>query len=314
MSEDDPPESPPDSITAVLKFGGEIVADRPLLLGVLRDVELLVRTGWRFVICHGGGPQAGALARRLGLETVKVGGRRVTDAATLQVMKYVLAGEVSIDVVAAAAGVGIRAVGVSGVSAGVVAARRRPPVPVSGGGAAPVDFGFVGDVERIDTSLLEHLWVGGFTPVLNTLGASEDPVREGESCEVYNINADTVASAVARALRADHLFLMTDVPGVLRDKNDPSTRIPRLRASEARKAIADEIIVGGMIPKVEDALRVLSGPGTAAGIGAVHILGASPGALEAAARSPGERGTVLVPDELDPDRTEPEPGARAPTA
>jgi acetylglutamate kinase len=304
MTEDDPPESPHRPITAVLKFGGEIVADRSALIGVLRDVAALVGTGWRFVICHGGGPQAGALARRLGLETVKVGGRRVTDASTLQVIKCVLAGEVSVDVVAAASGVGLRAVGVSGVSAGVVTARRRPPVPVSGGGSEPVDFGFVGDVERIDTRLLEHLWSGGYTPVLNTLGTSDGPPRDGEPCEVYNINADTVASTVARALDADHLFLVTDVPGVLRDKDDPSTRIPRLHASQALEAIAGGVIVGGMIPKVEDALRVLSGPGAAAGIGAVHILGAGPGALEAAARSPGERGTVLLPDaDADADRS-----------
>jgi acetylglutamate kinase len=296
MSEDDPPESSAASLTAVLKFGGEVVADRRALVAVLSDVAALVRSGWRFVICHGGGPQAGELARRLGLETVKVGGRRVTDASTLQIMKYVLAGEVSVDVVAAAAGVGLRAVGVSGVSSGIVTAVRRPPAVVSGGGSEPVDFGFVGDVERIDVALLEHLWAGGYTPVLNTLGVTASPAREGESCEVFNINADTVASAVAGALQADHLFLMTDVPGVLRDKDDPSTRIPRLFAAQARKAIADQVIVGGMIPKVEDALLVLSGKDGTGAIGAVHILGAMPGALEAAARTPGERGTVLLPD------------------
>jgi acetylglutamate kinase len=313
MSEDDPPESGPSSITAVLKFGGEVVAERSALGAVLRDVAALVCGGWRFVICHGGGPQAGALQRRLGLDVVKVGGRRVTDAATLQIMKYVLAGEVSVDVVAAAAAIGLRAVGVSGVSAGIVTAVRRPPVLVSGGGSEPVDFGFVGDVQRIDVGLLEHLWAGGYTPVLNTLGLAGRPVREGQPCEVFNINADTVASAVAGRLGADHLFLMTDVPGVLRDKDDPSTRIPRLYASQARAAIKDQIIVGGMIPKVEDALEVLSRDEGTGGIGAVHILGAAPGALEAAARSPGERGTVLLPDPVS-DRSLPSSGIRTPIA
>jgi acetylglutamate kinase len=313
MSEGGPSKSKLDATTAVLKFGGEVVADRAALLAVLEDVQALFGAGWRFVVCHGGGPQAGSLARRLGLETVKVGGRRVTDAATLQVMKYVLAGEVSVDVVAAATAVGLRAVGLSGVSAGVVTAVRRPPVVVSGGGPEPVDFGFVGDVARVDTGLLEHLWAGGYTPVLNTLGLTATPERDGESCGVYNINADTVASAVAEAIGADHLFLMTDVPGVLRDKDDPSTRIPRLHASQAREAIADRIIVGGMIPKVEDALDALAGAEGKGGIGAVHILGAAPGALEAAARSPGERGTVLLPD--DPvDRSVRTTGVRTRTA
>lgn len=315
MSEDDPPESRTAPMTAVLKFGGEVVADRSALVGVLRDVASLVRCGWRFVVCHGGGPQAGALQGRLGLDVVKVGGRRVTDEATLQIMKYVLAGEVSVDVVAAAASVGLRAVGLSGVSAGIVTARRRPPVVVSGGGRDPVDFGLVGDVERIDADLLEVLWAGGYTPVLNTLGIEASPTREGEPCEVFNINADTVASAVAGALGADHLFLMTDVPGVLRDKDDPSTRIPRLHASEAREAIAAQAIVGGMIPKVEDALHYLATDEGTGAIGAVHILGASPGALEGAARSPGERGTVLLPDEATraPGPSATDPRVRTPT-
>jgi len=269
--------------TAVLKFGGEVVADAPALAGVLADVASLVADGWRFVLCHGGGPQANALQERLGLVPRKVAGRRVTDLATLQVMKYVLAGELSVDVVAAGAAAGLRAVGVSGVSAGLVTARRRPPVVVAGAGAEPIDFGLVGDVVEIRGELLTHLWAGGYTPVVNTLGL--DPARG----EVYNINADTVSSAIAAALKVDHLFLMTGVPGVLRDKDDPTTRIPRLTATAARAAIADGVIVGGMIPKVEEALANI-----ALGIGAVHILGARAGVLQAEAGAPGSAGTVLL--------------------
>lgn len=273
---------------AVLKFGGEVIADASALAAVLADVAALTAAGWRFAICHGGGPQANALQERLGLQPRKVGGRRITDAATLQVMKYVLAGELSVDVVAAALAAGLgRAVGVSGVSAGLVTARRRPPARVSGGGDAPIDFGLVGDVVEIRTELIHHLWAGGFTPVINTLGV--DARAEGPACPVYNINADTVSSAIAGALRVDHLFLMTGVPGVLRDKDDPRTRIPRLTAADARAAIASGVIVGGMIPKVEEALANLE-----LGIGAVHILGASGGALQAEAAEPGRVGTVLV--------------------
>ncbi|KAA0214171.1 MAG: acetylglutamate kinase [Leptolyngbya sp. PLA3] len=276
--------------TAVLKFGGEVVADTMRLVVAMQEVGQLTDRGWRFVLCHGGNPQANALTARLGLEKKQVGGRRITDAPTLQLMKHVLAGECNVDVVAAAVGQGLRAVGISGVSAGLVTARRRPPKVMSGCGPEPIDFGFVGDVTNIDTSLIEHLWDGGYTPVLNTLGISEGPNESGV-CEVYNINADTVSSAVAASLRVDHLFLMTGVPGVLRDKDDMSTRIPRLTETEARQAIAGGVIVGGMIPKVEEALSNL-----AAGIGAVHVVGADAGAIVGEAAEPGSVGTVLLLD------------------
>ncbi len=276
------------ALRVVVKFGGEVVARRAELSGLLAEVAKLRRDGAAVVLCHGGGPQASALQQRLGVETVKVGGRRITDAATLQIMKCVLAGEVSIDVVAAALAAGVPAVGLSGVSAGLVTAHRRPPKRVSGGGEAPVDFGLVGDIDTIRTEVLEQLWRGGFVPVVNSLGVAAQ-AEPGQPCAVFNINADTVAAAIAAALRADHLLLVTDVPGVLRDREDPNSVIPSLTRSAARQAIADGIIAGGMIPKVEEALDNL-----AQGIGAVHILGA--GALHDAVRSPGARGTVLVED------------------
>lgn len=277
--------------TAVLKFGGEVVADTPRLVAVMAEVKALTDAGWRFVLCHGGNPQANALTAALGLEKKQVGGRRITDADTLRVMKQVLAGECNVDVVAAAAGRGLRAVGISGVSAGLVTAVRRPPKVMTGCGPDPVDFGFVGDVNEIRIGLIEHLWAGGYTPVLNTLGIAASPPGESEPSEVYNINADTVSSALAASLGAAHLFLMTGVPGVLRDKDDPSTRIDRLTETEARAAISKGVIVGGMIPKIEETLKNL-----ASGVGAVHILGAEPGALRAEAEAPGSRGTVLLPD------------------
>jgi len=272
---------------AVVKLGGEVVARRADLLALLEDVARLRNAGWQIVICHGGGPQASALQDRLGIATRKIAGRRVTDDATLQIMKQVLAGEVSVDLCAAAAAVAVPAVGISGVSAGLVTARRRGPKVVEGAGPDPVDFGLVGDVVRIESAVLEHLWAGGYVPVVNTLGiaAQADP---GSACDVYNINADTVAAAIGSALRVDHLFLVTDVPGVLRDVKDPSSRIPSLSRAEAEQAIADGIIAGGMIPKVTEALDNL-----ARGIGAVHIIGTSPRALDEAARAPGSRGTVL---------------------
>ncbi len=277
--------------TAVLKLGGEVVADADALAAVLADVAALTRAGWRLVICHGGGPQAGSLQRRLNLPTVKVGGRRVTDGPTLQVMKQVLAGEVSVDLVAAAVQAGLPAVGLSAVSCGLVTAHRRPPSRVSGGGDDPVDFGFVGDIDEIRPQLLRHLWEGGFVPVLNTLGLDGQRHAQHPTRQVYNINADTVAAAVGAALRVDHLFLMTAIGGVMRDKDDPSTRIPVLRATAAKTAIVDGTIVGGMIPKIEEALQNLD-----RGIGAVHIIGPTAGCLQGAAQQPGQQGTALLPD------------------
>ncbi len=278
-------------ISAVLKFGGDVVADTPRLLSVVGDVAELTKLGWRFLLCHGGNPQANSLTERLHLERKQIGGRRITDAATLQVMKQVLAGECNVEVVAAAAARGLRAVGISGVSAGTVTAIRRPPKVFSGCGPDPVDFGFVGEITEIRPQLIQHLWDGGFTPVLNTLGISQTADGNGHVCQVYNINADTVASAIAASIRAQHLFLITGVPGVLRDKDDPNSRINRLTESEARAAITDGVIVGGMIPKIEEALKNL-----ARGIGAIHILGAEPKALQEEAQKPGSRGTVLLAD------------------
>ncbi len=276
---------------AVVKFGGDVVADSTRLMGVVSDVAQLTAEGWQFVICHGGNPQANSLTRRLGLEKKQLGGRRITDAATLQVMKQVLAGECNVDVVAAGMASGLRAVGISGVSDGLVSASRRAPAVFSGCGPEPVDFGFVGEISEIRAQLIYHLWQGGFTPVLNTLGIEPVADSSGSPCQVYNINADTVASAIAATVGAKHLFLITGVPGVLQDKEDVSTRIPRLTAAEARQAIAGGVIAGGMIPKIEEALKNLT-----RGIEAIHIMGADPGALQDEARHPGSRGTVLLPD------------------
>lgn len=270
-------------VVAVLKFGGEVVAAPEQLAGVLREVAALVDRGWRFILCHGGGPQTTELSRRLGLEPNKVAGQRVTDDATLRVACQAIAGEVGCAVVAAAWGAGLPAVG---LSAGAVHARRRPPVAIASEAGQIVDYGLVGDISGIELRLIEACWSAGLTPVLNAIGVGEG-VGDGQ---LFNINADTVAAAVAAAVAADHLFLITAVPGVLADRHDPTTRIPRLSSTEARRAIANGTINGGMIPKVEEALAAL------AGARAVHILSPEPGAVADEARRPGSRGTVLVPD------------------
>lgn len=273
MADDEPPN--PNPPRAVLKFGGEVVADAVALAHVLDEVRTLVADGWRFVLVHGGGPQSNAQAAALGLEVRKVAGRRVTDGAMLEVAKQILAGAVNVDVITAARAQGVRAVGIAGVS--LLTATQRPAEVVQG---QSVDWGFVGEVCEVDTALLEALWAAGRVPVLAPLGADADG-------QAYNINADTVASALAAAVRADHLFLMTAAGGVLENVEDPASRIPTLTPSEARDAIAAGVIVGGMIPKVADALDQLEH-----GIGVVHILGTT--SLRAAANEPGSVGTAIA--------------------
>lgn len=267
----------------VVKVGGELVQDRALLAASVGSaVRAFLDAGIRVVVVHGAGPQATELSKRLGLVPRMVGGRRITDEATLEVMKMALAGQVSVDVAAALRLARVPALCTTGVSAGLLEAVKRPPKPITGAGTEPVDMGLVGDVVAVDTGLLERLAAAGVVPVLGSLGGDA-------TGGVFNINADTVAARVAAELRAAKLLLVSNVPGVLRDKDDPATRIPRLTAEEAHEAIASGVIVGGMIPKVEESLAMLE-----QGIEAVHIVGIDPpSALLDEAREPGSRGTAF---------------------
>ncbi len=264
----------------VVKIGGELARDVPLLS---RTVGLAVaeflRAGIKVAVVHGGGPQATELSQQLGLATKQVAGQRVTDEATLTVMKQAL-GAVGVEVARALRLAQVPALATSGVSAGLVEATRRPPVRV---GDEDVDYGLVGDVTSVNLSLLESLARSGVVPVISCLA--------GDSMgNVYNVNADTVATRLAGGVRAARLFLVSNVPGVLADRNDPASRIPQLTPGTARAHIANGAITGGMIPKVEESLAMLD-----EGIGAIHIVGLSPeSALLDEARTPGSRGTVFV--------------------
>lgn len=267
--------------TLVVKIGGELIGSGEAAL-LAADLHVLVDGGARVAIVHGGGPQATDLQKRLGLPVHQIAGRRVTDAATLDVMKMVLAGKLNVDLCATLTAAGLSPVGLHGASAQVVRATRRPPRPYPGAGPDPVDMGLVGDVTGFNLALLELLWSAGHVPVIACLGADA-------AGGVYNINADMVGNQLAAALGAERLFLVTSVPGVLRDINDPSTRLPKLTCAEARAAIADGTVVGGMIPKLEEAMAVID-----QGVGAIHILGKlAPGDLVRAVREPGSVGTML---------------------
>jgi len=268
----------------VVKIGGELASDRHKLARTVgKSIHAFLEAGVKVCVVHGGGPQANELSKRLGIQTKQVGGRRVTDEATLEVMKMTLAGQVSVDIASAFKLAHVPAICTSGVSAGLVEAVRRPPMVVTGGGPDPVDFGLVGDVTAVNLALLDKLASAGVVPVMGSLGADAFG-------NVFNINADTVATRVAAHLSAARLFLVSNVPGVLANKDDPTTRIPRLTPEEAMAKIASGVIVGGMIPKVEESLAMLQ-----EGIDAIHIVGLDPdSAILDEAQDPGSRGTVFV--------------------
>lgn len=268
----------------VIKVGGDIVRSSTLA-AVAADVAELAGRGDRVVVVHGGGPQATELQRQLGQEPNIVAGRRITDAGALDVMKMVVAGRINVDLCAALLNAGARPIGLHGASSLAVEAVRRPPRVVSGGGADPIDFGHVGDVIGVSRPLFDLLLGAGHVPVVACLGADA-------AGNVYNINADIVANQAAKLLGADHLVLVTGVPGVLRDITDPGSRIPTLTAAEARAAIDDGTAAGGMIPKLDESMRVLAD----GSLRAVHIVGdLAPGDLLREIDAPGAVGTALTP-------------------
>lgn len=261
----------------VVKVGGDVLLSEPQRTGLAKNVRQLVDDGHNVVIIHGGGPQVTALQEKVGLVAKKVNGRRITSAADLVVVEQAICGEVNVGLVSTLLEAGVRAFGTHGASAGLFLATKRPPQLVNGDA---VDYGEVGDVKSVNADLVRGLCGLGVVPVIGTLGADERG-------RVFNINADTTAVQLARALKADVLLLVTAVGGVFKDLQDPSTRLGTLTPPQARALIADGTIQGGMIPKVEEALSILD-----EGVGAVAILNAQDhGAFRSALHGDGARGT-----------------------
>jgi len=264
--------------TVVVKLGGDVLEGAALASVADSLRAIATETPHALAVVHGGGAQVTALAGRLGVETRMVGGRRITDAAALDVLQMVVAGKLNLELCAALQARGVRAVGLHAGS-GVLRARKRPPRVLSGAGPDPIDMGLVGDVVGFDLPLLEALWAASRVPVMSSLGL--------EGGAVLNLNADLVASQLAASLRASDLVAVTAVGGVRRDKDDPASRIGRLTVAEAKQAIADGTVQGGMIPKLEEAFAPL-----AAGVARVQIV--APGEIAAAVRDPGSAGTLLI--------------------
>jgi acetylglutamate kinase len=266
----------------VLKIGGEVVASAAMAT-IAAGIAELCAGGRRVLVVHGGGPQATELQKKLGQLPKIVAGRRITDSGALEVVKMIVAGKVNVDICAALVAAKLSPIGLHGASALALRAVKRPPRIVTGAGPDPIDFGLVGDIVGVNEALFAQLLTSGYLPVVACLGADEQG-------QCYNINADVVAGQVAVALDAKALVLVSDVPGVLRDVNDPTSRIPRLNAHDARKAIAEGVVTKGMIPKVEESLAAIE-----QGVRAVHIVGRlARGELAREVFDPGSVGTVLV--------------------
>lgn len=242
----------------VLKVGGEVFADASATRMLMEQVGILHQVGIRLVLVHGGGPQSSKLADALGLDTRFIDGRRVTDGASLDVATMVLNGLINTRVLAACRDLDIPAVGISGVDANLISAHRRPPVVKSGG--ETVDYGYVGDIDAVDADVLRKQLDNGLMPVVSPLSCDS-------SGTLLNINADTVAAAIAAELAAEKLILATGAPGILQDPKDPQTLISyvdraRLRALSEQGSIAD-----GMLPKVAAIETAL-----ARGVKRVHVV------------------------------------------
>ena len=269
----------------VVKLGGEVVKDDHALDGVAAQVSLLHSLGIRIVVVHGGGPQATALTRRLGAEPVIVAGRRVTDDAALEVAKMVYAGTLNTDVLSALRAHQLQAVGLSGVDAELLTARRRPPVTVvdDAGMSAVVDYGHVGDIMNVDPRVLVTLMDARFVPVVASLAGDNDG-------NVYNVNADTVAETIAIALRAQKLVYLTGVPGVLRDPRDPASLVTFADPDDLAGLMATGALSGGMRPKVEACIRAATG-----GVERTHIVdGRVPDSLLLEVFTGAGTGTMIV--------------------
>jgi acetylglutamate kinase len=224
----------------VIKAGGEIFADQQKTRALMEQVGILHQVGIRVVLIHGGGPQSTELATALGLDTTFVDGRRVTDGDSLNVAAMVLNGQINTRILATCRDLQIPAVGISGVDAGLIRATKRPPVERAG--EEPVDYGFVGDIESVEADILRKQLDNGLMPVVSPLSCDE-------SGTMLNINADTVAAAIAAELDAEKLILATGAAGILEDIKDPGSLISYIDRSALKKLRASGSLADGMLPK-----------------------------------------------------------------
>ena len=270
--------------TFVVKAGGGVFGDTELTRVLIEQIGILHYFGVRVVMVHGGGPQLTELSETLGVPARVVQGRRITDEKTIDVTAMVLNGLINTRILAICRELNIDAIGISGVDAGLVRAHKRPPVKLDGSDET-VDFGFVGDIDQIDTTVIRKLLDGGFMPVISPLSADERGV-------LLNINADTVAAAIGAALGAEKLILCTGAPGILERVDDPGSLISYTDLQGLKRLREEGRIMDGMLPKskaIESAIR--------GGVRRVHVVSykAPEGILGEVFTNEGT-GTMIVAD------------------
>ncbi len=249
--------------TFVVKLGGAVLEDAAARRHLCDQLSLLHHFSIRLVVVHGGGNEADALCGRLGVPVEKIAGRRITSPAALEACTMVYAGSLHSALLAEMRALGLPCVGLSGLDAGLVQARRRPPLLVKddAGIERKVDFGEVGDVEAVRPRLLEHLLEGGFVPLVAPLSGDDHGA-------IFNTNADTIATELAAALRAEKLFFLLEAPGLLRDPDDPRSLLSFLKVSELDGLAREGVFRAGMRPKIAATRKAL-----AAGVRGVHMIG-----------------------------------------
>jgi len=219
----------------VIKYGGNAMTNDELKEAVMRDIVLLSEVGIKVVLVHGGGPEINAMLKKVGKESKFIGGLRYTDEETMDIVKMVLTGRVNKELVSAMQLHGGKALGLCGMDGEMIVAEKKE---------GEIDLGFVGDIKRVTTKPIIDALNNGYIPIIATVATSADG-------QAYNINADTAAARIASCLRAENLILMTDIKGLLENKDDPDTLIPTVQVSEVPYLKSTGIISGGMIPKIE---------------------------------------------------------------
>jgi len=244
----------------VIKAGGEVFNDEVSTRALIEQVAILHQVGIKTVLVHGGGPQLDSMQKAMGIVTRMVNGRRVTDQKSIDATSMVLNGLINTRILAICRELGIEAIGLSGVDAGLIRAHKRPPVPVAAGSSETIDYGFVGDIDSVNTGVLDKLLENGLMPVVSPLSADSGGI-------LLNINADTVAAAIGGALSAEKLILCTGAPGILENVEDPGTVISYTDIQGLKRMRDEGSLKDGMLPKaaaIENAIR--------AGVRRVHVI------------------------------------------
>ena len=265
--------------SVIIKYGGSAMEDSRIRQTTANDIVLMKYVGMNPIIIHGGGKAITQIMAKMGKEPVFHKGMRITDAETMDIVEMVLVGRINKEIVTLISEAGGKAVGISGKDGNLIRSTRYAPEE-----SPDVDFGLVGKVSHINPEIIRSLEQNGYIPVIAPVGYSEDG-------ETHNINADSVAGDIAAALNAEKLVLLTDTPGILREKGNDSTLIPSIRLSEIKELVATGIIDSGMIPKVEACECAL-----AAGVRKTHIIdGRIPHALLLEIFTDTGIGTQIIP-------------------